>query len=126
MAFEQTYPLFAAGPRADLSIFYGKFTASSSGAVFTASADTSQGLTMTGSGGTNVLNHPKCRMAIFTIEVKIPTLATIADKREVTKKAVDDPTTGILNFNTANEAAPPVVAAVVDGSVIEVWGLAGF
>lgn len=118
--------LFAQGPRADLEVFYGRFTVGGGGTTFTASADTNTGLVVAGAAGVYTLTHPKMKFALFIIEAKVPVLATVSAKRECNKKAVDDPTTGILNFNTTDEAAPPVVNAPVDGTVIEVLGLGGF
>jgi hypothetical protein len=40
--------------------------------------------------------------------------------------AVDDATTGILNFNTNAEGAAGAVTTPVDTSVIEVYALLGF
>lgn len=130
MAFEQVYPIFAAGPRSELSLHYGRFTVSNSGATLTASSDTSQGLTITGAAGIYVLNHPKCRFRMVKFEVQIATIATVANARDciqhVPVAATDDALSGVLNFNTTDYDASAVVTAPVDGSVIEVFAVLGF
>lgn len=130
MAFEQTYPLFAGGPRADLTVVYGRFTVSGGGAVLTASADTFQGLTMTGAGGTYVLNHPKCRFRMLNLDVQLPVIATVANVRQcvqhVAVAGADDAPSGVLNFNTVENDTATAVAAPADTSTIEVFGLMGF
>lgn len=130
MAFEQVYPIFCAGPRSELNIFYGRFTVANSGATLTADANTSQGLTMTGAAGIYVLNHPKCRFRMVMLDVQIATIATVANARQCVQHVpvalTDDATTGILNFNTIENDTATAVAVPVDGSVIEVFALLGF
>jgi hypothetical protein len=130
MAFEQTYPLFAFGPRADLSVAYGRFTVSNSGATLTASADTIPGMTMTGAAGTYVLNHPKCRFRNLFLDLELPVIATVANARQcvqhVPVAGTDDAPAGVLNFNTVENDTATAVATPVDGSVIRVFGLLGF
>lgn len=130
MAFEQCFPVFAAGPRTELNFFYGRFTVSNSGATLTASADTSQGLTMTGASGTYALAHPKCRFRMVNFNVTVAALGTATVQREVMQKTgvalTDGPTDGVLNFNTIESDAGQTVAVPADGSVVEVFALLGF
>lgn len=130
MPFADSFPLRVAGPRADDTIVYGRFVSSDSGATFTATADTMSGMTITGSAGTYVLTHRKCRFRILHLHVQIPTIATVADARQcvqhVPVAATDDAPSGVLNFNTMEHDTASAVSAPVDGSVIEVFGILGF
>lgn len=130
MPFQDSFPLRSAGPRSDLSWVYGLFVVSNSGATLTASADTTAGLTITGAAGIYVLVHKKCRVRFFDLDVQLPVIATVANARQcvqhVAAAAVDDATTGILNFNTIENDTATAVAVPVDGSVIRVLGLIGF
>jgi len=130
---EDSYPVFASGPRTDLTIVYGSFVVSASGATLTASADTMKGLLITGAAGIYALAHPKCRFRSVEIKVLLPTIATVADKRDVVQHvgvaATDAAVDGVLNFNTQEEDQTTGVNAVlapVDDSVIEVFGIMGF
>ena len=130
MAFEQAFPLFAAGPRSDLTVFYARFVVSNSGATLTASTDTSTGLTMTGAAGDYVLAHPKCRFRNLLLEVELPDNTTAANVRQCVKQVpvagTDAPQDGVLSFTTVENDTATAVAAPADGSVITVSGLLGF
>ncbi len=131
MAFEQAYPIFALGPRTDLNVVYAKFIVSSTGTVLTPTADSCPGITIASSGsGVYVLTHPKCRFRSLDIQVLLPTIATVASRREVVQHVgvagTDTAKEGILNFNTQNQDATPIVAVLIDDSEVQVMGLLGF
>lgn len=127
MPFVDSFPLRARGPRTDLCVAYGKFDVSNSGATVTAIAsNTSSGLTVTGSLGTYTLNHPKCRFATFYIKVNPADATTVTQVRHVVTFDDQDPTAGTYIFNTHENDSSPVVAAPVDGSEIEIFGVLGY
>lgn len=130
MPFQDSFPLRACGPRSDLSVVYGRFTVSNSGATLTASADTTSGLAITGDTGVYVLTHRKCRFRHFSLHLDLATIATVADARQlvmhVPVAGTDDAASGVLNFNTIEHDTASAVSEPPDGAVIVVFGILGF
>lgn len=129
MPFAESTPLRVASPRSDITVVYGRFTASASGATFTPTLDTMAGMTITGAAGVYVLTHRKCRFRMFAMHVNLPTITTDAAKQIVVQHVavagVDDAPAGVLNFNTTDPATG-AESTPVDGAQIEVIGLLGF
>lgn len=127
MPFADSFPLRARGPKSDLSVVYGRFDVSNSGATITAQeGKTCKGLAITGSAGSYVLAHTPCRFAEFFIKVRPADNTTVSETRHVVDADDQDPSDGTFAFVTQENDSSPAVAAPVDGSEIVVFGLMGF
>lgn len=105
MAFEQAFPLFALGPRADLNIAYVHADIGATGAPTVDSAKTCAGFNVTrNSDGNYNLVFPKCKFCLPMGAVRPTTLATEADARQVYVAPDLDATTGTVIFTTGTEA----------------------
>lgn len=112
MALEQSYPLFALGPRTDLNWGYLNCVINGS-TVTTDNSATSNGITIVrASAGVYTVTHPKCRFMTLIHSFK-PVNA--AGDRSVRVLAGNDPTVGTVTIEIAatltGAAADPAAAA---------------
>lgn len=146
MPFADTFTLRAFGPKSDLQFVYGFFLSSSAGAVMTGLPSTaaeaalglqtasglqvaSGGFTMTALGsGLYRLFHKGCRFRALNFQCLIPTIATVADNRQIAMKTpvagTDDPAQGRIDF--AAILAAGTASNFANGTIVQVTGVMGF
>lgn len=128
MAFNgDQYPVFADGPRNDLSIGY--VTAIVNGGTATAVAGKcSTGFSISNlTSGVGSVTFPKCRfIAILAKNFAPATLATIAQHRYIFTDEVIDATSGTFSFNTCLTADGVVTQPAAVNNEIQFIFLYGF
>lgn len=128
MAFEDTFPVFAHGPRNDLGIAYVHADIGGTGAPTIDTRQTSAGFTITRSNdGIYALNFPKCKYVLPIGQVRPDDLTDVTDARVVQIAKNIDATTGTVVFQTAQlNATADAAIDPVSGSEIIFIVLLGF
>lgn len=123
MAFEQVYPLFAMGPRADLN--FGYLNTVINGTTLTINAsETSQGFNITRStNGVYTVTFPKCRY----VSILPKFLPTVAGNGLVPRLLAGiDPTAGTCTLELSATAAGAAADPAAANNELELVFLLGF